>query len=301
MAGRWRTLGRELRTPIAFVLALGGRFGWHHMPSLAAGLAYFFLLAFFPFLLFLVAMVTLVPRVQGVTEWLLANAAAFVPPEAFVLVDGVIRGVLAEPRGGLVSIGVGLALWSASAGYLGVAECLNVAYGVTERRPWWRTRLEALGITIALSFFVVLAFVLTLFTGPLASFVAGYLGPAGAVATVVINWSLSLSLMTLVTATTYYVAPDVDGLEFEWLSPGVVVFVAGFSVASASFSMWVARFASYDKTYGSLGAPIILLFWLYLLATFFLLGGELNALLDERRATGGDRSADAEPRLESAT
>jgi membrane protein len=287
MAGRWRTLGRELRTPIKFVVALFGRFGWHHMATLAAGLAYFFLLAFFPFLLFLVAVVTLVPGVQGVTEWLLANVAAFVPPEAFVLVDGVIRGVLAEPRGGLVSIGVALALWSASAGFLGVMECLNVAYGVTDRRPWWRTRLEALALTTALSFFVILSFVLTLFAGPLANFVAGYLGPAGGIATIVINWSLSLSLMTLVTATIYYVAPDVDDLQFEWLSPGVMLFVAGFGVASAGFSMWVAQFATYDKTYGSLGAPIILLFWLYLLATFLLLGGELNALLDERRATGG--------------
>jgi membrane protein len=198
--------------------------------------------------------------------------------------------VLAEPRGGLVSLGVALALWSASAGFLGVMECMNVAYGVTDRRPWWRTRLEGLGLTIALSFFVILAFVLTLFAGPLARFVAGYLGPAGGVATIVINWGLSLSLMTLVTATLYYVAPDVDDLEFEWLSPGVVVFIAGFGVASAGFSMWVSRFASYDKTYGSLGAPIILLFWLYLLATFLLLGGELNALLDERRATGGDQT-----------
>jgi membrane protein len=288
MPGRWRTLGRELRTPIKFTSALFGRFGWHHMGSLEAGLAYFFLLAFFPFLLFLVAVVTLVPGVHGVTEWLLANAATFVPAEAFALVDGVIRGVLAQPRGGLVSIGVALALWSASAGFLGVMECLNVAYGVIDRRAWWRTRLEALGLTIALSFFVILSFVLTLFAGPLANFVAGYLGPAGGVATIIINWTLSLSLMTLVTATIYYVAPDVDDLEFEWLSPGVMVFVAGFGVASAGFSMWVARFASYDKTYGSLGAPIILLFWLYLLATFLLLGGELNALLDERRATGGD-------------
>lgn len=285
MTGRWRTLGRELRTPVAFVGALAGRFAWHHMATLAAGLAYFFLLAFFPFLLFLVAVVTLVPGVQGVTEWLLTNAAAFVPAEAFVLVDGIIRGVLAEPRGGLVSLGVGLALWSASAGFLGVMECLNVAYGVTDRRPWWRTRLEALGLTIALSFFVIVAFVLTLFAGPLARFVAGYLGPAGGVATVVINWSLSLGLMTLVTATVYYVAPDVQDLQWEWLSPGVVLFTAGFGVASAGFSLWVDRFASYDKTYGSLGAPIVLLLWLYLLATFLLLGGELNALLDERRAT----------------
>lgn len=283
--GRWRTLGRELRHPIGFVDALGRRYSWHHMPSLAAGLAFYFLLAFFPFLLFLVAVMTLVPGVEGLMDWLFKTAATFVPPEAWSLVENVIRGVLGTKRSGLVSLGVVLALWSASSGFTSVMECLNVAFGVTGRRAWWKARLEALGLTIALSLFVIVAFVLTLFAGPLAKLVAGYLGPAGAVATVVLNWSLSLALMTLVTATVYYVCPDVDDQAWQWLSPGTVLFVAGFGAASLGFSMWVSRFASYDKTYGSLGAPIILLFWLYLLATFLLLGGELNALLDERRAT----------------
>ncbi len=282
--GRWRALGRELRTPVAFLGALGRRYSWHHMPSLAAGLAFYFLLAFFPFLLFLVAVVTLVPGVEGLMDWLFQSAAQFVPPEAFSLVEGVIRGVLGTRRGGLVSIGVVLALWSASSGFTSVTECLNVAYGVTARRPWWKARLEALWLTVALSAFVIVAFVLTLFAGPLATLVASYLGPAGGVATLVINWSLSLALMTLVTATVYYVCPDVDDQPWQWLSPGTVLFVAGFGAASLGFSIWVSRFGSYDKTYGSLGAPIILLFWLYLLTTFLLLGGELNALLDERRA-----------------
>jgi membrane protein len=164
-------------------------------------------------------------------------------------------------------------------------ECLNVAFGVTARRAWWKARLEALWLTIALSLFMILAFGLTLFAGPLARFVASYLGPAGGIATLAFNWTLSLALMTLVTATVYYACPDVDDQEWQWLSPGTVLFVAGFGLASLGFSLWVARFASYDKTYGSLGAPIVLLFWLYLLSVFLLMGGELNALLDERRAT----------------
>jgi membrane protein len=284
MIGRWTALGRELRKPIAFVMALLERFGHHRMPTLAAGLAFYFLLAFFPFILFLVAVVTLVPGVEGLTDWLLTTAANYVPGEAWSMVEGVIRGVLGHRRGGLVSIGVVLALWSSSSGFASVSDCLNVAYGVTARRAWWKARLEALWLTVLLSFFVVLSFVLTLFAGPLARLVASYLGPAGGVATVVINWTLSLGLMTLVTATIYYVCPDVDEQEWQWLSPGVVTFIGGFGVASAAFSIWVARFGSYDKTYGSLGAPIVLLFWLYLLTVFLLLGGELNAFLDERRA-----------------
>jgi len=291
MIGRWAALGRELRTPIKFMDALFRRFGWHHMPTLAAGLAFYFLLAFFPFLLFLVAIVTIVPGVEGLTDWLLQTAATFLPPSAWTLAEGVIRGLLGQPRGTLVSVGVALALWSASSGFTSLMDCLNVAFGVTERRAWWKTRLMALGLTVALSAFVIVAFVLTLFAAPLAAFVASYLGPAGGVATIVINWSLSIVLMTLVTATVYYVCPDVDEQRWQWLSPGVVVFIVGFGAASIGFSLWVARFASYDKTYGSLGAPIVLLFWLYILASFLLLGGELNALLDERRARDATESA----------
>src|SRR5436190_11314819 len=117
MIGRWAALGRELRTPLGFVYALFRRFGWHHMPTLAAGLAFYFLLAFFPFLLFLVSIVTLVPGVEGLTDWLLQSAAAFLPPDAWTLAEGVIRGLLGQPRGGLVSLGVALALWSASSGF----------------------------------------------------------------------------------------------------------------------------------------------------------------------------------------
>jgi uncharacterized BrkB/YihY/UPF0761 family membrane protein len=144
MIGRWAALGRELRTPIKFLDALFRRFGWHHMPTLAAGLAFYFLLAFFPFLLFLVAIVTIVPGVEGLTDWLLQTAATFLPPSAWTLAEGVIRGLLGQPRSGLVSLGVVLALWSASSGFTSLMDCLNVAFGVTERRAWWKTRLEAL-------------------------------------------------------------------------------------------------------------------------------------------------------------
>ena len=285
MAGRWTTLGRELRAPLRFLDVLGRRFASHRMTTLAAGLAFYFLLAFFPFLLFLVAVVTLVPGVEGLMDWMLQNAASFAPPEAYSLVEATVHGVLGHPRGGVMSVGVAVALWSASSGFTSIMECLNVAYGVTSQRAWWKARLEALGLTIALSSFMIVSFVLTLFAGPLAALVAGYLGPVGGMATLAFNWVLSLALMTLVTATIYYACPDVDEQPFEWLAPGVVLFTVGFGAASAGFSTYLTRFASYDKTYGSLGAPIILLFWLYLLALCLLLVGELNALLDERRAS----------------
>lgn len=286
MTPRWRRLFRELRSPLRFAGALLERFGRHRMTTLAAGLGFYFLLAFFPFILFLVAVVTLVPGVEGLMDWLFTSAATYVPPEALAMVQGIIQELLGTPRGGLVSLGVVLALWSASAGFASVMDCLNVAYGVTSKRAWWWVRLEALWLTLELSLFIIVAFGLTLFAGPLAMLVASHLGPAGGVATLAINWSLSLAMVTFVTAMIYYVCPDVDTLPWEWLSPGVVLFTFGFGGASMGFSTYVTRIASYGATYGSLGAPIILLFWLYLLALFLLLGGELNALLDEHIAAG---------------
>jgi membrane protein len=262
------------------------------MTTLAAGLSFYFLLAFFPFILFLVAVVTLVPGVEGLMDWLFESAATYVPPEALTLVQGIIRELLGTRRGGLVSVGVVLALWSASSGFASVMDCLNVAYGVTAKRAWWRARLEALWLTLELSLFIVVAFGLTVVAGPLAAYVASHLGPAGGVATLVINLGLSLLMVTFVTAMIYYACPDVDTLPWEWLSPGVVVFTGGFGSASLAFSSYVTRMARYGATYGSLGAPIVLLFWLYLLALFLLLGGEVNALLDERVAAADQPAAE---------
>src|SRR4029077_10704257 len=106
---------------------------------------------------FLVAVVTLLPGVEGLMDWLFASAATYVPPEALAMVQGIIRELLGTPRGGLVSLGVALALWSASSGFASVMDCLNVAYGVTSKRAWWWVRLEALWLTLELSLFIVLA------------------------------------------------------------------------------------------------------------------------------------------------
>jgi len=169
---------------------------------------------------------------------------------------------------------------SPSSAFGAVITGLNRAYRAREHRPWWRLRLEAIGLTLALSLLMVIAFVLGPFGGQLVTLVTSVLGPfAGSVATVV-RWVVSITSVMIAVAAIYSVCPAVRH-EWQWIRPGAVLFTLGFAATSASFSYYVEYFAAYDRTYGSLGAVIVLLLWMYLLALFLLLGGELNAYLEE--------------------
>ena len=276
---RWTALGRAVRRPRVFIRGLVLHIARDGLSTLAAALSYYFFFALFPFVLFLLALITFLPGVEGLQNWLLQWTAQVVPVQAYDTLAGVINGLLSQPRGGILSLGAVLALWSASSAFAGLMSALNVAYGVRERRPWWKVRLLAIGLTVALSFFMILAFVLAVGSGPLAAWLAGVLGPLGALALLLLNWLAVLAAITLVIASVYHFCPDVD-FPWRWFSPGSVLFTLGFGGATMAFSYYVSRFGSFDKTYGSLGAVIILLLWMYLLALFVLLGGEINAYLD---------------------
>jgi len=281
----WRLVGRVL-----------ARMQEHRTFTFAAALAYYFLFAIFPFLLFLLALVTVLPGVGGIEEWILAQAALAVPPAAFEALATAIRSVLAQPRSGLLSLGAGLALWSASTALVAVTDALNVAYGVRESRPWWRVRLACVGLTVVLSAFMIVAFVATVSSAPLSAWVARLLGPVGGIGVLVATWTVAVAAVTVVIATLYHALPDVPR-PWRWFSAGSLVFTLGFAGTSAAFSAWVARFGSYDKTYGSLGALIVLLLWMYLLAVFVLVGGEIDAALAEPvEATPSDATTPPLPR-----
>jgi len=286
--GAWRALGRATRHPLRFVIALTRRISEDDVMTPAAAMAYYFFFALFPLVLTILAVASLFSA-QGLQDWLLANLADYLPHQAFTLLEGILQSLLGTPRSGLVSIGAALTLWTASSAFGAVTIGLNRAYRVRELRPWWRLRLEAIGLTLVLSLLMVIAFVLGPFGGKLVAAVTGMLGPfAGAVATVV-RWVASLASVTIVVAAIYTVCPAVPH-HWRWIRPGSVLFTLGFAASSAVFSYYVGHVASYDKTYGSLGAVIVLLFWMYMLALFLLLGGELNAYLEEL-ARVDDRSA----------
>ena len=282
----WRELGRSLRRPWLLLTTFVMRASDDDVFMLAAALAYYFFFAIFPMLVFVLAMASLLP-VQGLEAWLLSNAQLSLPSEAYTAVAEVVQSLLSTPRGGLLSLGAALALWTASSGMSGLMNGLNRAYRVQDARPWWRVRLHAIGLTVVLSALMILAFVLALFGGIAVDLITSRLGPLAGTAAFAIRWGLTLGAVTLLVAAIYYACPAVEK-DWKWVRPGSALFTVGFFGASSAFSYYVGRFGAYDKTYGSLGAIIVLLLWMYLLALFLLLGGELNALLEERLVRHGE-------------
>lgn len=264
--------------------------------TFAAALAYYFLFSLFPLFLFLLAVVTFLPGVEGIESWMLTQLQTIMPGQGYEAVAPAVTSLLGQPRGGLLSLGVLLALWSASTAVVSMADALNVAYGVTERRPWWKVRLQAIGLTVALSLFMIVAFVASVSSAPLSQWVEREFGAMGGWAVLLGNWAVAIGAVTLVVATIYDKCPDVDR-AWRWFSPGSLLFTIGFGATSAGFSAWASRFGTYDKTYGSLGAVIVLLLWMYLLAVFLLLGGEVDAAVTQlahARAEEASRRANGE-------
>src|SRR5262249_17851334 len=153
------------------------------------------------------------PGVHGLEDWLLSRAGEVVPAGAYTSLESVIRGLLGQPRGGLLSVGAALALWSASPPITGLTAALHGAYRVPERRAWWRVRIIAIELPVAMSFFMIVAFILAVSSAPLAVMVANMFGPAGGIGLLIANWVVALAAITFVIATIYHVCPDVD---FPW-------------------------------------------------------------------------------------
>jgi len=192
-----------------------------------------------------------------------------------------------EQKGGVLSFGILAALWSSSSAVVAITAALNQAYDVQEGRPWWKVRGIAVLLTMGLSLFLLLAAVLLIF-GPqlgrgLASLVG--LGTVFELTWNILRWPVSAGLLIVALALVYYFAPDVEQ-EWKWITPGAVFAVLATLLTSLGFSLYVNHFGSYNKTYGSLGAVIVFLTWLYLTGLCVLVGGEINAEI-EHAAPGG--------------
>jgi membrane protein len=280
----WRVLLAGLRRPRHFIDRFVARILADRILTYAAAMSYYLFFALFPLLIFVLAFVSVLP-LAGLENWIVSLTVSRLPEQAARLVERTIRGILAQERGGLLSLGALLALWGGSSAFASIMDGLNAAYRVEDSRPWWRVRLEAIALTLGLSVFMIIAFVLAVFGGPLLRLVTGALGPFGTFVVVVLRWAIVLGTITFVVAAVYYFAPDVEQ-RWRWVTPGSLLFMVTFGGVSAGFSYYVGRFADYDKTYGSLGAVIILLLWMYLLSIFLLLGAELNALLEHESPAG---------------
>jgi membrane protein len=251
----------------------------------AAALTYYGILSIFPALIALVSVLGLIG--SSATDPLLTNLGSFAPGPAHQILENALRG-LTQQRGGagiLFVVGLAGALWSASA-YIGAfIRASNSIWDVEEGRPIWKTAPLRLAITIVMLILLTATAVAVTVTGPLADKVGKLLGVGSAAVTAwdIAKWPVLIVVVGLMFSILYYAAPNVRQPAFRWVTPGGILAVIAWIVVSALFGLYAANFGSYNKTYGSLGAVVIFLVWLWLTNVAILLGAEFNAEIERGR------------------
>jgi membrane protein len=256
----------------------------------AAELSYYFLLALFPLLIFMTSALGLVlGSDMGTRQQLFSYLSRIMPPSAFELVNATMLEVSQSSGGGKLSFGLIAALWAASNGMSAITDSLNATYDVEEARPWWKQRLVAITLTITLSILILVALLLVVAGGHIAEGIANAYGFGSQFATVwkIVQWPIVFAVMILAFALIYYFAPDLREQSWQWLTPGALIGVVLWLLVSLSFRIYLEFFDSYSKTYGSLGAVIILMLWLYFTGAAVLIGGEINSEIENAAAERG--------------
>jgi membrane protein len=260
----------------------------------AAELAYGFLLSIFPMLLFLVALFGLIAfRASGLQDRLFFYLSTVLPPMAYQVVFKTVHDVASNASGGKLTLGIVLALWSASGGMTSMISTLNGAYAVRDSRSYFKVRGIALALTLAISALVIAALLLVLVGGDAVTFLASHLALSELwiVGWRLIQWPAALFFISLAFAIVYYFGPNLHEQHWYWITPGSVVGVLLWVAVSFGLRAYLHFFNSYSKTYGSLGAVIILLLWFYVTGLAFLIGAEVNAQIEHAAARHGHPEA----------
>jgi membrane protein len=261
----------------------------------AAALTYYAVLALFPALLVLVALLGLVGQYPQTTNSLLDIVGKLGPSSAVDTFRKPIEGVVQSKGGAGALLGFGLlgALWSAS-GYIGAFfRASNIVWDIEEGRPVWKLLPLRVVVTLVAVLAVAVVLIGLVLTGPLAQAVGDVIGLGSTAVTVwnIAKWPVLLGIVITIISVLYYIAPNVKHPKFSWVTPGGIVAVLVWIVASVGFAFYAANFASYNKTYGSLGAMIVFLVWLWITNLAILFGAELNAELERSRQIAEDPSA----------
>jgi membrane protein len=266
----------------------------------AAQLGYYFLLALFPMLIFLMSLLGFLP---GAQENIVRMLAKVVPGQAMTLVYQFMQDVVEHRSGGLLSFGVLATLWAASSGVSAVMETLNVAYDVEEGRPFWRVRLTAIGLTVGLALLITGGAGLIAFADKISQWLAQALGLGAffAIASSIVGYALGLACMFIGIELTYFFGPNLKQ-SWRWITPGAVFAAAGIVLGSLAFSVYLRVAPSNSATYGSLGAVMTLMLWLYLMGLVLLVGGEINSEIEHaaRKPKTLKESESNQSRLEAA-
>lgn len=247
----------------------------------AAQLAYYFLLALFPALLFLTALIGLFPLKDTMPE-LMQYLRTVLPADALSLLERYLENVVQGSGGDILSLGLLGALWASSSGVTAIMESLNVVYGATETRPYWKVRLIASLLTIGLAGFIILSITLILYGARIGEWIANIVGLGWLflLSWNILQWPVAILLMLFALAIISYVCPNVDR-DWRWVTPGSVCAVTLWLALSLGFKAYVEHFGNYNAAYGSIAGVIVLMLWLYLTGMVMLLGGEINAQIEQ--------------------
>ncbi len=293
-------------TPLKLTQLAITKIGKDELSTRSAALSYYFILALFPMLLFLVSLVGVFagPGSQ-LRDSIISGLGRLAPGSASELVHSVVNQTFKSSSGLKLAMGLLGALWAASGGMGAVVVSLNVVYRVKETRAWWKQKLTIIGLTLALAALIVVALVLVLYGGKIGQLLATQIGLSDVfrIAWKVLQWPLSFGAMFLSFSIIYYFGPDLKERKWYWVTPGAVTGVALWLVASLGFRLYLHFFNSYSATYGSLGAVIILMLWLYITGFAVLIGGELNWIIeneDKKTAAFEEKKRAIEQRMKAA-
>lgn len=245
----------------------------------AAQLSYYFLLALFPLLIFLTSLIGFMP---GAQDSLMSGVARVAPPDALKLVRETLEDVVSHRSGGLISFALIASLWAASSGVASLMGALNIAYDLNEVRPFWKRRLIALGLTIAMALLVIGGSLLVIIGHRLGAWLERALGLGAALAFVssALSYLLGFGLLLAGIAVLYYFGPNIKQGKRR-VKPGALFAATGIVLGSLLFSLYLRVAPSASATYGSLGAVVTLMLWLYLMGLMLLVGAEINSEIDK--------------------
>jgi len=282
---------------------MSAKFSWHEVlastvretmkddaQGLAAELSFHFFLSLFAMLLALVAFASLFP-LGNFTDQVTRLLAPIAPAQVLSVIKDQMVAISQRPDTGLLTVGVLVALWSASSAMGAVVDALNHARGVVETRPWWRVRLVALVLTAGLALFALVSISLVV-AGPQAADALtrrfGF-GALFAETWKIVQWPIAFGLIAVAIELIYHFAPD-KPCRWRWVTAGSVVATTLWLAGSLGFRAYVVRVKSFEGTYGTLGGVIVLLLWFYVFGLAVIVGAELDAEIERARGESGART-----------
>ncbi|MGH7231499.1 MAG: YihY/virulence factor BrkB family protein, partial [Nitrospiraceae bacterium] len=277
---------------------------WHEIQKdeilgRSAQLAYYFLLALFPALLFLTALIGLFP-IESIMPELTGYLRTMLPDDALSLVEKYLQQVVRGSGGDILSLGLLGALWASSSGVTAIMESLNAVYNAPETRPLWKMRLVAIAMTLGLAGFIIVSLTLVLYGEHIGSWIADWIGLGWlfTLAWVILQWPVVVALMLFAVAVMYYVSPNVTQ-DWRWVTPGSLFAVVMWLAVSLGFKVYVENFGNYNAAYGSIAGVIVLMLWFYLTGAVLLLGGEVNAEIEKAAKEAADARSEPHPLQEA--